>query len=60
MPSPGDLPDPGIDPGSSALQVHSLPAELRRKPKQLLQAETDRHGLKAKFFALRDDRMKVR
>ena len=25
--SPGDLPDPGIEPGSSALQGDSLPAE---------------------------------
>ena len=28
IPSPGDLPDPGIEPGSPALQVDSLPAEL--------------------------------
>ena len=27
-PSPGDLPDPGIEPGSPALQVDSLPTEL--------------------------------
>ena len=26
-PSPGDLPDPGIEPGSPVLQVDSLPAE---------------------------------
>ena len=26
-PSPGDLPDPGIEPGSLALQVVSLPSE---------------------------------
>ena len=26
--SPGDLPDPGIEPGSPALRAHSLPAEL--------------------------------
>ena len=36
MPSPGDLPDPGITPGSPALQVDSLPAELPGKPKQSL------------------------
>ena len=30
--SPGDLPDPGIEPGSPALQVNSLPAELTVKP----------------------------
>ena len=28
IPSPGDLPDPGIEPGSPALQADSLPAEL--------------------------------
>ena len=28
MPSPEDLPDPGIELGSPALQVDSLPAEL--------------------------------
>ena len=33
IPSPGDLPNPGIEPRSPALQVDSLPAEPRRKPK---------------------------
>ena len=32
FPSPGDLPDPGIEPGSPALQADSLPTELRGKP----------------------------
>ena len=32
MPSPEDLPDPGIKPGSPALQADSLPAELSGKP----------------------------
>ena len=31
--SPGDLPNPGIEPRSPALQVYSLPAEPQRKPK---------------------------
>ena len=31
--SPGDLPDPGIKPGSPALQVDSLPSEPPGKPK---------------------------
>ena len=31
FPSPGDLPDPGIEPTSSALQVDSLPSEPPRK-----------------------------
>jgi len=32
MPSPGDLPDPGIKPGSPPLQADSLPCEPPRKP----------------------------
>ena len=27
FPSPGDLPDPGIEPGSPALQADALPSE---------------------------------
>ena len=30
--SPGDIPDPGIDPGSSSLQADSLPTEPPEKP----------------------------
>ena len=37
LPSPGDLPDPGIELGSPALQEDSLPTELRGKPSQHLQ-----------------------
>ena len=33
FPSPGDLPNPGIEPRSPALQADSLPAEPHRKPK---------------------------
>ena len=32
MPSPADLPDLGIEPGSPALQVDSILAELPEKP----------------------------
>ena len=32
FPSPGDLPDPGIEPRSPALQVVSLPTEPPGKP----------------------------
>ena len=32
FPSPGDLPCPGIEPGSPELQVDSLPTELSGKP----------------------------
>ena len=33
FPSPGDLPNPGIEPRSPALQVDSLPAEPPRRPR---------------------------
>ena len=33
FPPPGDLPDPGIEHGSPALQADSLPTELPEKPK---------------------------
>ena len=32
FPSPGDLPNPGIEPGSPALQADSLLTELQGKP----------------------------
>ena len=32
FPSPGDLPNPGIEPRSPTLQVDSLPTEPQRKP----------------------------
>jgi len=32
FPSPGDHPDPGIKPGSPALQADSLPSERPGKP----------------------------
>ena len=36
FPSPRDLPDPGIEPGSPALQTDSLLSELQGKPLSLL------------------------
>ena len=33
FPSPGDLPNPGMEPRSSSLQANSLPADSQRKPK---------------------------
>ena len=35
FPSPGDLPNSGIEPGSPALQADSLPSELPGKPTSL-------------------------
>ena len=37
FPSPGDLPDPGMEPGSPALQANSLPSEPPGKPNILLE-----------------------
>ena len=34
FPFPGDLPNPGIEPGSPAVQADSLPTELQGKPKK--------------------------
>ena len=34
FPSPGDLPDPGIEPGSIALRTDALPSEPPGKPQQ--------------------------
>ena len=36
LPSPGDLPNPGIEPKSPALQVDSLPSEPPGKPQTAL------------------------
>ena len=35
FPSPGDLPDPGIEPKSPTLQADSLPSEPAGKPHEL-------------------------
>ena len=32
FPSPGDLPDPGIEPGSPALEADALPSEPQGSP----------------------------
>ena len=38
FPSPGDLPDPGIEPRTSALQADSLPSKPLGKPLRHLSA----------------------
>ena len=51
FPSPGDLPDPGITPGSPALQADSLPTELWEKASVsfsisfLIISSSERHSL---------------
>ena len=37
FPSPGDLPDPGIEPRSPAMQADALPSEPPGKPQALNQ-----------------------
>ena len=39
FPSPGNLPNPGIEPRSPALQADSLPAEPQGKPMFLLEGQ---------------------
>ena len=41
FPSPVHLPDPGIEPGSPALQAYSLPPEPPGKPKSVLTSGKD-------------------
>ena len=51
IPSPADLPDPGIEPRSPALQVDSLPDEPHGKPVLLkyFQKLKRRNSLKENF-----------
>ena len=51
MPSPGDLPDPGIEPGSPALRADSLPTELSGKPRIMKLLNTDTQGLGTKSLS---------
>ena len=44
IPFPADLPDPGIEPGSPALQVDSLPTELSGKPLYKLSYQGSKNG----------------
>ena len=41
FPSLGNLPDPGIEPGSPALQADCLPTELSGKPHYCIKLEGD-------------------
>ena len=38
FPSPGDLPNPGIEPGSPALQADALPSEPPGNPNTVLRS----------------------
>ena len=43
FPSPGDLPNPGIEPRSLTLQVDSLPTEPQGKPKDIAKLIIELH-----------------
>ena len=53
-PPPGDLPNPGIEPGPPALQVNSLPTESPGKPSQLIHPSKsfDLYTKKGKFYSM--------
>ena len=51
LPSPGDLPNPGIEPWSPALQADSLPSEPLGKPQILLYLQPMGYLLSLLFFA---------
>ena len=54
LPYPGDLPKPGIKPGSPALQTHALPSEPPGKPL----ADT-KEELKSLLMKVKEEREKV-
>ena len=47
FPSPGDLPNPGIEPRFPTLQVDSLPAKPQGKPTTFLELSTHMRALRA-------------
>ena len=52
FPSPGDLPNPGIEPGSPTLQADSLPSEPPGKPRSLLVDYDKMHNLDTENYVL--------
>ena len=55
FPSPGSLPDPGIEPGSPTLQANSLPTELPELP-DLVKANSHKTMLSAGLSYLKRKR----
>ena len=54
FPSPGDLPDPGMEPSSPSLQVGSLPAEPQGKPENRLDLKYCYQVVGLNFFSQRE------
>ena len=64
FPSPGDLPDPGFEPGSPALRADALPSEPPEKPHQAPQRGAGEMQMPFShhpelFQILKDDAVKV-
>ena len=59
FPSPGDLPDPGIEPRSPSLQADSLPAEPPEKPKLSGKSEKKKKNLLSLKYLLADIAMQI-
>ena len=53
FPSPEDIPDPGMKPGSSALQVDSLPSQPPKSLLMRVKEEREKAGLKLNIKKLR-------
>ena len=45
FPSPGDLPNPGTEPGSPALQTDALPSESLEKPREVVKTPCSQRGV---------------
>ena len=56
--SPGDLPDPGIEPGSPALGADSLSVELPGKPKLYYHLSSNPHNLYATSYMEEEIKLK--
>ena len=57
--SPGDLPDPGIEPGSLALQTDSLPTEIPKEAPRIIQRTYKFNYLMKQYWLVRTAKEKT-
>ena len=60
FPSPGDLPDPGIEPRSLALQADSLPSELQGRSNAISFNSFTTLEVRYYFLLFRDEPTEIR